>query len=131
MADQPQSTVGDSRASAGFDELASVAATVAVKLEDDATEDAAGLGAGVRVGKALCAHAKKVCNQRHMDGFRFCIKHILEDPNAPFKQCTYISKRCSALCTDQPCQADWLACCGARSRFFVFACAGSFLFCSL
>jgi hypothetical protein len=28
-----------------------------------------------------------------MRGYEFCVKHILQDLNAPFKQCGFISKQ--------------------------------------
>lgn len=37
--------------------------------------------------KPLCSYSKKLCLQRRMDGYGFCIKHVLEDPNSPWKQC--------------------------------------------
>jgi hypothetical protein len=74
-------------------------------------------------GRLLCSFSLKTCNQRRMDGYAFCIKHVLEvhyspilycltithvtlfcclafqDKSAPFKQCSYIStvnrRRCS------------------------------------
>lgn len=40
----------------------------------------------------LCSHSKKLCLQRRMDNFGFCVKHILEDPNAPWAQCEHVTK---------------------------------------
>ncbi|KAL9650484.1 hypothetical protein ABK040_004704 [Willaertia magna] len=43
--------------------------------------------------RPLCAFGgSKKCTQRPMKGHDFCIKHILQDPTAPFKQCEYIGK---------------------------------------
>uniref|UniRef100_A0A8D2QB55 KAT8 regulatory NSL complex subunit 2 n=1 Tax=Zonotrichia albicollis TaxID=44394 RepID=A0A8D2QB55_ZONAL len=33
------------------------------------------------------------CSQPRLEGQEFCIKHILEDRNAPFKQCSYVSTK--------------------------------------
>lgn len=43
-------------------------------------------------GKPLCSFSKKLCRQRRLNGFGFCIRHILEDENAPFKQCLFKTK---------------------------------------
>lgn len=45
-----------------------------------------------------CAFSHRQCSQPRLEGQEFCIKHILEDRSAPFKQCSYVSvkngKRC-------------------------------------
>ncbi|XP_061760296.1 KAT8 regulatory NSL complex subunit 2 [Nerophis ophidion] len=45
-----------------------------------------------------CAFTQRPCTQPRLEGLEFCIKHILEDKNAPYKQCNYVSvkngKRC-------------------------------------
>lgn len=59
------------------------------------------------LGRLLCLSTRKVCQQKRMDGYNFCVKHILEgllqyeinhsDPNAPFLQCqhtTVYGKQC-------------------------------------
>eukprot|EP01135_Chromosphaera_perkinsii_P005630 Nk52_evm1s356 gene=Nk52_evmTU1s356 len=51
-------------------------------------------------GKPLCSYSKKLCSQRRMDGYGFCIRHVLEDPFCPFKQCLYISKSTNKQCTN-------------------------------
>ena len=43
-------------------------------------------------GKQLCAFGGNVCTQRPMKTFDFCVKHILQDPTAPFKRCEYVAK---------------------------------------
>lgn len=46
----------------------------------------------------LCAFAHRPCSQPRLEGHEFCIKHILEDRNAPFKQCSYISTKNGKRC---------------------------------
>ncbi|KAL3686656.1 hypothetical protein R1sor_009230 [Riccia sorocarpa] len=37
-----------------------------------------------------CQSAKNTCSQYCVQGYRFCLLHILEDPLAPYKQCDYV-----------------------------------------
>lgn len=45
-----------------------------------------------------CAYQPYECTQLTLDGYNYCMRHILEDKNAPFRQCSYIytlnGKRC-------------------------------------
>lgn len=50
-------------------------------------------------GGKLCTYSSRQCMQKRMDGFGFCAKHILEDPTAPWKQCSYISGVTGKKCT--------------------------------
>lgn len=46
----------------------------------------------------FCNYIHRDCMQPRIDGFEYCIRHILEDKNAPFKQCNFVNKtgrRCS------------------------------------
>lgn len=45
-----------------------------------------------------CAFAPRPCSQPRLEGQEFCIKHILEDRNAPFKQCSYVSTKNGKRC---------------------------------
>jgi len=47
-----------------------------------------------------------------MDGYEFCIKHILEDPSAPFVQCEQISTKTNRRCTNPVSVNDPTKCCG-------------------
>eukprot|EP00794_Sanderia_malayensis_P003249 gene3249-3730_t len=49
-------------------------------------------------GKLLCSYSEKVCMQRRLNGFAFCIRHILEDRGAPFKQCQFFAKYNKSRC---------------------------------
>jgi len=51
-------------------------------------------------GKKLCSYSQKICQQRRMDGYAYCIKHVLEDTTAPFQQCKYVSKQSNKRCTN-------------------------------
>ncbi|XP_061217779.1 KAT8 regulatory NSL complex subunit 2 isoform X1 [Neopsephotus bourkii] len=45
-----------------------------------------------------CAFTPRACSQPRLDGQEFCIKHILEDRTAPFKQCSYVSAKNGRRC---------------------------------
>ncbi|XP_055957258.1 arp2/3 complex-activating protein rickA [Patella vulgata] len=49
--------------------------------------------------KPLCSFSTKVCNQRRLNGYAFCVRHILEDFTAPFKRCGYVAKSSNQMCT--------------------------------
>jgi hypothetical protein len=51
-------------------------------------------------GKKLCSFGGTDCTQSPVHGHEFCIKHILQDPNAPFKQCSFITKQGKKRCTN-------------------------------
>ncbi|XP_076229870.1 KAT8 regulatory NSL complex subunit dim gamma-tubulin 1 isoform X1 [Nomia melanderi] len=37
-----------------------------------------------------CLYASYECTQPCLEGYNYCAKHILEDPNAPYKQCGFV-----------------------------------------
>lgn len=37
-----------------------------------------------------CTYSSYECTQLCLDGFNYCSKHILEDPNAPYKECGFL-----------------------------------------
>ena len=49
--------------------------------------------------KPLCSFSGKICNQRRLNHYGFCVRHILEDPTAPFKRCAYVAKSSRQTCT--------------------------------
>lgn len=49
--------------------------------------------------KPLCSFSTKVCNQHRLNGYAFCVRHILEDPTAPFRRCSYVAKSSKQTCT--------------------------------
>lgn len=36
-----------------------------------------------------CAHAAYQCSGTRLEGFKFCLLHILQDPQAPYTNCAY------------------------------------------
>ncbi|XP_076412813.1 KAT8 regulatory NSL complex subunit 2 isoform X2 [Peromyscus maniculatus bairdii] len=66
-----------------------------------------------------CSFAHRPCSQPRLEGQEFCIKHILEDKNAPFKQCSYIStkngKRCPSA-APKPEKKDGVSFCAEHAR---------------
>lgn len=38
----------------------------------------------------LCHSVKRSCSQYCLEGFKYCLWHILEDPSAPYKQCEFV-----------------------------------------
>lgn len=59
-------------------------------------------------GKPLCSFSRKICRQRRLHGYAFCIHHILEDTEAPFKQCQYTTKSGETCINPVPIAADRL-----------------------
>ncbi|KAH9490174.1 KAT8 regulatory NSL complex subunit 2 [Bulinus truncatus] len=41
---------------------------------------------------SFCKYSHRVCMQNCIEGYDYCLRHILEDKAAPFKQCTYMTK---------------------------------------
>ncbi|XP_076764728.1 KAT8 regulatory NSL complex subunit 2-like isoform X2 [Xylocopa sonorina] len=37
-----------------------------------------------------CSYSSYECTQTCLEGYSYCAKHILEDPTAPFKQCSFL-----------------------------------------
>lgn len=47
----------------------------------------------------FCNYSPRVCMRTRLDGYEFCVRHILEDKNSPYKQCTYVSGKTNRRCT--------------------------------
>ncbi|XP_061413708.1 KAT8 regulatory NSL complex subunit 2 isoform X1 [Lethenteron reissneri] len=45
-----------------------------------------------------CAHTSRPCSLARLDGYEYCLKHILDDRAAPYRQCCYVSARNSKRC---------------------------------
>ncbi|XP_071943518.1 KAT8 regulatory NSL complex subunit 2-like [Antedon mediterranea] len=52
----------------------------------------------LRSESLFCSYSHRICMQNRLDGYEYCIRHILEDKNAPFKQCNYISTKNGKRC---------------------------------
>ncbi|XP_038058198.1 INO80 complex subunit D-B-like isoform X2 [Patiria miniata] len=50
--------------------------------------------------KPLCSCSTKVCKQRRINGYAFCIRHILEDKSAPYYQCEFVNRYNGLPCTN-------------------------------
>ncbi|XP_040549671.1 KAT8 regulatory NSL complex subunit 2 isoform X5 [Gallus gallus] len=66
-----------------------------------------------------CAFSQRQCSQPRLEGHDFCIKHILEDRSAPFKQCSYISAKNGKRCPNaapKPEKKDGVSFCAEHAR---------------
>lgn len=70
-------------------------------LTPTVSKDVAALKAALEIelkNKKQCAYQPYECTQLTIDGYNYCLKHILYDKTAPFKQCFYVyasnGKRC-------------------------------------
>uniref|UniRef100_A0A3Q0R383 KAT8 regulatory NSL complex subunit 2 n=1 Tax=Amphilophus citrinellus TaxID=61819 RepID=A0A3Q0R383_AMPCI len=53
-----------------------------------------------------CSFTQRPCSQPRLEGLDFCIKHILEDKNAPYKQCSYVSAKNGKRCPNAAPKAE-------------------------
>ncbi|XP_028309559.1 KAT8 regulatory NSL complex subunit 2 isoform X2 [Gouania willdenowi] len=66
-----------------------------------------------------CSFTQRPCSQPRLEGLEFCIKHILEDKNAPYKQCSYVSAKNGKRCPSAAPKAerkDGVAFCAEHAR---------------
>uniref|UniRef100_A0A8C3NLC0 KAT8 regulatory NSL complex subunit 2 n=1 Tax=Geospiza parvula TaxID=87175 RepID=A0A8C3NLC0_GEOPR len=66
-----------------------------------------------------CSFSPRPCSQPRLEGQEFCIKHILEDRNAPFKQCSYVSTKNGKRCPNaapKPEKKDGTSFCAEHAR---------------
>ncbi|XP_026867791.2 KAT8 regulatory NSL complex subunit 2 [Electrophorus electricus] len=66
-----------------------------------------------------CAYTQRPCSQPRLEGWEFCIKHILEDKNAPYKQCSYVSNKNGKRCPNaapKPEKKDGVAFCAEHAH---------------
>ncbi|XP_068999664.1 KAT8 regulatory NSL complex subunit 2 isoform X1 [Embiotoca jacksoni] len=53
-----------------------------------------------------CSFSQRPCSQPRLEGLDFCIKHVLEDKNAPYKQCSYVSAKNGKRCPNAAPKAE-------------------------
>ncbi|XP_028266684.1 KAT8 regulatory NSL complex subunit 2 isoform X2 [Parambassis ranga] len=53
-----------------------------------------------------CSFTQRPCAQPRLEGLEFCIKHILEDKNSPYKQCSYVSAKNGKRCPNAAPKAE-------------------------
>lgn len=53
-----------------------------------------------------CLFSRKVCKRKRLRGFDFCHKHIFEDKNSPFQQCSFIIKSTEERCVNPAPKAE-------------------------
>lgn len=48
--------------------------------------------------KKICAYQPHECSQLTLEGYDYCLRHIMEDKSAPYRQCSFVynnnGKRC-------------------------------------
>ena len=54
----------------------------------------------------LCGYTHRICLQNRLEGYEFCIRHILFDKNAPFKQCSYVHPQSNKRCPNAARRTD-------------------------
>ncbi|XP_051174563.1 KAT8 regulatory NSL complex subunit 2 isoform X2 [Leptopilina boulardi] len=47
-------------------------------------------GKKLKESQSRCSYLSYECSQPCLDGYTYCVKHVLEDQNAPFKQCNFV-----------------------------------------
>ncbi|XP_034951473.1 KAT8 regulatory NSL complex subunit 2 isoform X2 [Chelonus insularis] len=56
--------------------------------------------------KQKCAYESYNCTQQCLEGYSYCMKHILEDPKAPYKQCAFIYNTNGRKCYNPAAKLD-------------------------
>ncbi|MBN3310576.1 KANL2 protein, partial [Amia calva] len=66
-----------------------------------------------------CSYARRPCSQPRLEGLEFCIKHVLDDKNAPYRQCSYVSNKNTKRCPNaapKPEKKDGVSFCAEHAR---------------
>uniref|UniRef100_UPI0035900D46 KAT8 regulatory NSL complex subunit 2 isoform X1 n=1 Tax=Myxine glutinosa TaxID=7769 RepID=UPI0035900D46 len=53
-----------------------------------------------------CAYEVRPCARPRIDGYEFCLRHILHDRTAPYRQCSYVSSRNGKRCPNAAPRVD-------------------------
>jgi len=64
--------------------------------------------------QSYCSYPHRTCMRNKLEGFDYCIRHILEDRNAPYRQCSYVSSRTGHKCSEAAFKTE------KRERFVLF-----------
>ncbi|XP_048729657.2 KAT8 regulatory NSL complex subunit 2-like [Ostrea edulis] len=54
----------------------------------------------------FCLYSHRTCTHNKLPGYDFCTRHILEDKNAPYKQCEYSSSKNGKRCINAATKSD-------------------------
>lgn len=54
----------------------------------------------------FCSYSHRTCTHNKYPGYEFCLRHILEDKNAPFKQCEFNSSKSGKKCINAATKSD-------------------------
>lgn len=63
-----------------------------------------------------CTFTSYECSQKCLDGYAYCKNHILQDPNAPYKQCTYVYNTNGRKCTNPKLDRKDIAYCPEHTK---------------
>jgi KAT8 regulatory NSL complex subunit 2 len=53
-----------------------------------------------------CSNKAYECSLQRVDGYEYCIRHILQDTKAPYRQCGYIYNSNGKRCTQATSRTD-------------------------
>ncbi|XP_050406151.1 KAT8 regulatory NSL complex subunit 2 isoform X2 [Patella vulgata] len=54
----------------------------------------------------FCNYGNRICMKHRLEGYEFCIRHVLEDKTAPFKQCSFVPGRKGERCPNATPKGD-------------------------
>lgn len=73
-----------------------------------------------RVQESLgCSFSQRPCSQPRLEGLEYCLKHVLEDKNSPYRQCGYVSGKNGRRCPSaapRPDKKDGVVFCSEHAR---------------
>jgi len=85
---------GDSNTEKALKTLVSRKTTVAQYLSSSSS------ASQVQMMQSYCSYPHRTCMRNKLEGFDYCIRHILQDRNAPYRQCSYVSSRTGHKCSE-------------------------------
>nr|CAD7439265.1 unnamed protein product [Timema bartmani] len=63
-----------------------------------------------------CRHQQHTCTQATLEGYNYCLRHILEDKTAPYKQCNYVYAGNGRRCVIPTARGDKSEFCAEHAR---------------